>query len=117
LILVMAVKTVYFFKGRPLKSRVLRNIWEEIEQTKLLINKLRKTYFCHWCTMIVQGRILYRVYELNPIDTVSQNQSHIATDRQSVCLSWCRTPSGACLVLGRAPSLTRGRVCRLSVSQ
>jgi hypothetical protein len=26
LILVMAVKTVYFFKGRPLKSRVLRNI-------------------------------------------------------------------------------------------
>jgi hypothetical protein len=46
---------------------------------------------------------------------------------QSVSLSWCRASSGAhdqilllfdsyCLVLGRAPSLTRGRVCRLSES-
>jgi hypothetical protein len=25
----------------------------------------------------------------------SQSQSHIATDGQSVCLSWCRSPSGA----------------------
>jgi hypothetical protein len=25
----------------------------------------------------------------------SQSQSHIATDSQSVSLSWCRTPSGA----------------------
>jgi hypothetical protein len=25
----------------------------------------------------------------------SQSQSHIATDGQSVCLSWCRAPSGA----------------------
>jgi hypothetical protein len=24
----------------------------------------------------------------------SQSQSHIATDGQSVCLSWCRAPSG-----------------------
>jgi hypothetical protein len=28
-------------------------------------------------------------------DSKSQSQSHIATDTQSVCLSWCRTPSGA----------------------
>jgi hypothetical protein len=56
--------------------------------------------------------------------------SHIATDNQSVGLSWCRAPSGAhdkifaylfnllkvtVLSMG-APSLTRGRVCRLSVS-
>jgi hypothetical protein len=27
--------------------------------------------------------------------TQSQSQSHIATDGQSVCLSWCRAPSGA----------------------
>jgi hypothetical protein len=61
---------------------------------------------------------------------VSQSQSHIATDSQSIGLSWCRAPSGAhdqifaylfnlledtVLSMG-APSLTRGRVCRLSVS-
>jgi hypothetical protein len=54
----------------------------------------------------------------------SQNQSHIATDGQSVSKSWCRAPSGAhdqifvtvwqlrtcsCGV----PSLTRGHVCHL----
>jgi hypothetical protein len=54
----------------------------------------------------------------------SQSQSHITTDGQSVCLSWCRAPSGAhdhILVtvwellscpLG-APSVTRGRVCHV----
>jgi hypothetical protein len=26
---------------------------------------------------------------------ISQSQSHIATDGHSVCLSWCRAPSGA----------------------
>jgi hypothetical protein len=48
---------------------------------------------------------------------------HIATDGQSVCLSWCRAPSGAhdqifvyCFVHGRAPSLTRGWVCLVSES-
>jgi hypothetical protein len=48
----------------------------------------------------------------------SQSHSHIATDGQSVCLSWCRAPlfDTYCLVLGRDPSLTRGRVCSLSVS-
>jgi hypothetical protein len=25
----------------------------------------------------------------------SQSQSHVTTDGQSVCLSWCRAPSGA----------------------
>jgi hypothetical protein len=29
------------------------------------------------------------------VQTPSQSQSHIATDGQSVCLSWCRAPSGA----------------------
>jgi hypothetical protein len=53
-------------------------------------------------------------------------QSHIATDGQSVCLSWCRAPAGAhdqmfllvwkLLSCPRGePSLTRGRVCHLSV--
>jgi hypothetical protein len=54
-----------------------------------------------------------------------QSQSHVTTDGQSVGLSWCRVPSGAhdqifiifwklqFCQLG-APSLTRGRVCRLS---
>jgi hypothetical protein len=56
----------------------------------------------------------------------SQSQSHIATDGQSVCLSWCRAPSRAhdqIFILpwkllsspDGAPSLTRGRVCHLSV--
>jgi hypothetical protein len=55
-----------------------------------------------------------------------QSQSHIATDGQSVCLSWRRAPAGAhdqiILLVWKllscpcgAPFLTRGRVCRLSV--
>jgi hypothetical protein len=55
----------------------------------------------------------------------SQSQSHIATDGQSVCLSWCRAPAGAhdqmFLFVWKllsypcgAPSLTRGRVCHLN---
>jgi hypothetical protein len=55
----------------------------------------------------------------------SPSLSHIATDGQSVCLSWCRAPAGAhdqffffFLILKLlscsfgAPSLTRGRVCQ-----
>jgi hypothetical protein len=56
----------------------------------------------------------------------SQSQSHIATNGQSVCLSWCRAPTGAhdqmFLLVWKLlscpcgePSLTRGRVCHLSV--
>jgi hypothetical protein len=56
----------------------------------------------------------------------SQSQSHIVTDGQSVCLSWCRASAGAhdqlFLLVWKllscpcgAPSLTRGRVCHLSV--
>jgi hypothetical protein len=77
-----------------------------------------------YCSLLQLTACFYRLLLLI---RVSQSQSHIATDGQSVCLSWCRAPSGAhdqifvfdsyCLVLGRAPSLTRGRVCRLSVSQ
>jgi hypothetical protein len=29
------------------------------------------------------------------LGTLSQSQSHFMTDSQSVCLSWCRAPSGA----------------------
>jgi hypothetical protein len=56
--------------------------------------------------------------------SVSQSQSHIATDGQSISESWCRNPSGAhdqifitvwqlrsCFC--GASSLTRGRVCLL----
>jgi hypothetical protein len=54
----------------------------------------------------------------------SQSQSYITTDGQSVSMSWCRAQSGTfdqrfilsySLVLFGAPSLTRGRVCHLSV--
>jgi hypothetical protein len=45
---------------------------------------------------------------------ISQSQSHIATDGQSVCLSWCRAPAVLSYPCG-APSLTRGRVCHFSV--
>jgi hypothetical protein len=62
--------------------------------------------------------------ELN--QSQSQSQSHIATDGQSLCLSWCRAPTGAhdqmFLLVWKllpcpcgAPSLTRDRVCHLSV--
>jgi hypothetical protein len=70
---------------------------------------------------IVYAMVIYSVCKL------SQSQSHITTDGQSVCLSWCRAPSGAhdqifvqfdsyCLVHGRAPSLTKGWVCLVSES-
>jgi hypothetical protein len=56
--------------------------------------------------------------------TQSQSQSYIATDGRSISKSWCRAPSGAhdqiCITVWQlrscfceAPSLTRGRVCRL----
>jgi hypothetical protein len=32
---------------------------------------------------------------LHTVSPLCQSQSHIATDGQSVCLSWCRAPSGA----------------------
>jgi hypothetical protein len=52
--------------------------------------------------------------------------SQFTTDSPSVCMSWCRAPSGAhdqivinCLTVAvlscRGPSLTGGRVCLLSV--
>jgi hypothetical protein len=63
-------------------------------------------------------------HESLTIKSQSQNQSHIATDGQSVSNSWCRAPSGAhyqmfitvwqlqsCFY--GAPSLTRGRVSLL----
>jgi hypothetical protein len=57
----------------------------------------------------------------------SQSQSHITTDGLSIGPSWSRAPSGAhdqifvlvwklTFCLYGAPSLTRGRVCRLSES-
>jgi hypothetical protein len=54
----------------------------------------------------------------------SQSHSHIATDGRSVSKSWCRAPFGAHdqifitvwqLRFCGAPSLTRGRVCRLQL--
>jgi hypothetical protein len=58
------------------------------------------------------------------LSTLSQSQSHIVTDGQSVSKSWCRAPSGShdqifitfwllrsCFC--GAPSLTGGRVCLL----
>jgi hypothetical protein len=58
------------------------------------------------------------------LSSFSRSRSHIATDGQSVSMSWCRAPSGdrdqifitvwqsRCCFCG-APSLTRGRVCLL----
>jgi hypothetical protein len=56
----------------------------------------------------------------------SQSQSHIATDGQSVSMSWCQAQifghltriffsQSYCFVFFWAPSLTRGRVCHVSV--
>jgi hypothetical protein len=61
----------------------------------------------------------------SPSPSPSPSPSHIVTDGQSVCLSLCRAPSGTHeqmfvtvweFVIGRVPSLTRCRVCRLSES-
>jgi hypothetical protein len=57
----------------------------------------------------------------------SQSQSHVTTDGLSVSMSWCKDHSGTCdqilfsgwkllCCLCGAPSLTRGRVCLLSVN-
>jgi hypothetical protein len=57
----------------------------------------------------------------------SQSQSHVTTDGQSVSMSWCQVHSETCdqilfsvwnllCCLCGAPSLTRGRVCLLSVT-
>jgi hypothetical protein len=57
---------------------------------------------------------------------ISQSQGYFTTDGQSVSMSWCRAQSGTfdqsfffffnySLALFGAPSLTRGRVCHLSV--
>jgi hypothetical protein len=65
--------------------------------------------------------------DCKPSQSQSQSQRHIATDDQSVSKSWYRAPSWgpwpdfffliwkflSCLI--GAPSLTRGRVCHLSV--
>jgi hypothetical protein len=63
---------------------------------------------------------------LRVFDSQSQSQSYFTTDGQSVSMSWCRAQFGTfdqrfffvesySLVLFGAPSLTRGRVCHLSV--
>jgi hypothetical protein len=57
----------------------------------------------------------------------NQSQSHVTTDGQSVSTSWCQIHSGTCdqilfsvwkllCCLCGAPSLTRGRICLLSVT-
>jgi hypothetical protein len=74
------------------------------------------------CTLL--GVVALNVVAVTEVSG-GQSQSHIATDGQSVSMSWCRAQSGtfdqrfffsmllSCL-LG-APSLTRGRVCHVSV--
>jgi hypothetical protein len=44
------------------------------------------------CTM---GTKVSRDINFDDISRQSQSQSHFATDSQSVCLFWCRAPSGA----------------------
>jgi hypothetical protein len=75
-----------------------------------------------------------KTYSVGPVDraspylrTPSQNQGHVTTDGQSVSMSWCQVHSETrdqilysvwkllCCLCG-APSLTRGRVCFLSVT-
>jgi hypothetical protein len=67
-----------------------------------------------------------RLPKLGQSQSQSQSQSHIATDGQSVSMSWCQAqildiwpefppPSKLLFCLFGAPSLTRGRVCHVSV--
>jgi hypothetical protein len=54
----------------------------------------------------------------NPLHTGhSQSQSHIATDGQSVCLSWCRAPSGAHDQILVIPPLKKSHCYWRSVNQ
>jgi hypothetical protein len=80
---------------------------------------------------IEDGSVIYCCCWSSPAQGVyysqSQSQSYITTDSQSVSMSWCLAQSGTfdqrafffvesyCLVIWGAPSLTRGRVCHLSV--
>jgi hypothetical protein len=80
----------------------------------------------HWLeTRRTHNHVLLSHQRLSqPGQSQSQRQSHITTDGQSVSMSWCRAQSGTfdqrfffkITVLSLwAPSLTRGRVCHLSV--
>jgi hypothetical protein len=102
----------------------------------LLISLLQSHTYNHLvlCVTFTQLTILHadipprtsRVGLLPRSASVSQSQSHVATDDQSVSKSWYRAPFGAhdqifisvwqvrsCF--RGAPSLTRGRVCLLYV--
>jgi hypothetical protein len=58
-------------------------------------------HFGDWSLSPSSGKI----YSVGPVDRASpylrtpvpesESQSHFTTDSQSVCLSWCRAPSGA----------------------
>jgi hypothetical protein len=77
------------------------------------------------------GSVLTRLHTGRHTSSQSQNQSYFAIDSLSVSTSWCRAHSRTCdqmlISFGRlmsefccpvicwAPSLTRGRVCHLSV--
>jgi hypothetical protein len=52
------------------------------------------TYFITIANSILVNNNKHSANIVNPT-TQSQSQSHIATDSQSVSLSWCHTPSGA----------------------
>jgi hypothetical protein len=66
---------------------------------------VRRTLFCRRCnfsrwlpaanSQAVQAKVVILLMLSKFRISVSQSQSHIATDGQSVCLSWCRAPSGA----------------------
>jgi hypothetical protein len=69
----------------------------------------------------------YRVSPVNNNQWDISSQSHVTTDGQSVSMSWCHVHCGTCdqmlycvckllCCLYGAPSLTRGRVCLLSVT-
>jgi hypothetical protein len=70
---------------------------------------------------------IFTAYFLVTFLRLSQSQSHVTTDGQSVSMSWCQVHSGTCdqilftvwnllCCLCGAPTLRRGRVCLLSVS-
>jgi hypothetical protein len=117
ILLVLASGVIFGSKPRRTRGHILLSQIPDFPLRRLLRLAVSR---CRYSTPPPHGWDPLTSYES------SQSQSHIATDGQSVCLSWCRAPAVAhdqiFLLVWKilscpcgAPSLTRRRVCHLSL--
>jgi hypothetical protein len=87
--------------------------------------RFETSFFVLWSPTTRRATVeVFHPTSTRDVHYVSQSQSHITTDCQSISRSWCRAPSGAHDLMfvnhwqlrscfSGAPSLMRGRVCLL----